>query len=83
MTAWKQGDAAGLERLLSDALKNAPETKPIYGKLFDQRNLTMARKIEDYLASDRVHFIVVGAGHLVGDQGLLKLLAKKYRVTQE
>ena len=52
-------------------------------KLFDDRNRQMAQKIDGYLATGQTHFIVVGAGHLVGETGLLKLLARKYRVTQE
>ena len=83
VTAWKSGDAAGLEALLLESLKESPETKPIYVKLFDDRNRQMAQKIEGYLATGQTHFIVVGAGHLVGETGLLKLLARKYRVTQE
>lgn len=83
LTLWKEGDADGLAALLLEGRKKAPDTETIYRKLFDERNVRMAKKIEEYLASDKTHFIVVGAGHLVGEQGLLKLLAEQYRVTQE
>jgi uncharacterized protein YbaP (TraB family) len=43
----------------------------------------MADKIDRYLTQNSVYFVVVGAGHLIGDQGIVKLLEKRgYKVTQ-
>ena len=83
--AWKTGDAAGLEKLLiTDPLRERPGLKSAYAKLFDERNVKMAAKIEGYLKkSEQPHFLVVGAGHLIGRNGILKLLQKKgYKVEQ-
>jgi uncharacterized protein YbaP (TraB family) len=83
--AWKTGDAAGLEKLLiTDPLKERPGLKAAYAKLFDERNVKMAAKVEGYLRkSEQPHFVVVGAGHLIGQKGILKLLQKKgYKVEQ-
>ncbi len=54
----------------------------VLAKLFDERNAKMAAKIEQLLQTDRTYFIIVGAGHLVGKNGLLALLGQKHRVEQ-
>jgi uncharacterized protein len=43
----------------------------------------MVAKIEGYLKSKTGYFVVVGAGHLVGEKGIITLLQKKgYKVEQ-
>ena len=44
----------------------------------------MTKKIEEYLTAKRTYFVVVGAGHLVGDKGIIELLKakKKYKIDQ-
>jgi uncharacterized protein YbaP (TraB family) len=43
----------------------------------------MARRVGELLAEPRTHFVVVGAGHVVGADGILALLAKQgYSVRQ-
>jgi uncharacterized protein YbaP (TraB family) len=82
--AWKSGDVDNMEKLLFKPLKEDPELKPVYDKLFFDRNAGMTDKIEGYIASKKPHFVVMGAGHLVGDKGIVKLLMdkKKYKVEQ-
>lgn len=82
LTAWNAGDAHQLARFLQESLKDSPEFVPVYRKLFDDRNQRMAVRIAEYLKTGRTHFVVVGAGHLVGEGGLLELLGKQYKVTQ-
>ena len=48
--------------------------KRFYEKLLGGRNQPMFRKIRKLLADGRTHFIVVGAGHLIGERGLLRML---------
>jgi hypothetical protein len=43
----------------------------------------MARKIEAYLATAGTRFIIVGAGHLVGDDGIVALLRKQGYAVQQ
>ncbi len=47
--------------------------------LFIRRNVVMADRIERLMRTepDRTHFFAVGAGHLPGDQGMLRLLAAR------
>jgi uncharacterized protein YbaP (TraB family) len=82
---WKAGDAEELEQLLiTKPLKERPELRGVFVKLFDERNAKMAAKIDALLRKPRqTQFVVVGAGHLIGDKGIVRLLEKKgYRVEQ-
>jgi uncharacterized protein YbaP (TraB family) len=81
---WGRGDAAALEKaLLEDGLAKKPALEPVRRKLFDERNAAMAAKVEGYLKSGDVHFVVMGAGHLLGEQGVAALLRQKgYAVEQ-
>ena len=75
MVCWKRGDIACLERLLfEDALSTYPAFAGIYDTLFFQRNEDMANEIQAYLKSKGTYFVVIGAGHLVGNKGIPELL---------
>ncbi len=82
LNAWSTGDVKKVEDYLLDTSKESPEMRVVLAKLFDERNAKMAAKIEQLLQTDRTYFIIVGAGHLVGKNGLLALLGQKHRVEQ-
>ena len=78
MDAWKSGDHKKVEEvMLTDQLKEHPEFEALFKRLFDERNITMTEKILDMLKQQENYFVVVGAGHLVGEQGIVSLLKKK------
>jgi uncharacterized protein len=78
--AWRRGDVPALERILLSTMTDAPK---VYETVFAQRNRAWVPKIENCLADGHC-FIVVGAGHLIGPDGLLVELKKRgYLVTQE
>jgi uncharacterized protein YbaP (TraB family) len=80
---WEDGDATKMESMLFEGLTEEPELTPYYEKLFDERNFNIAVKIEEFLADDEIYFVVVGAGHLVGENGLVNLLSEKgYTIEQ-
>lgn len=81
---WKQGDEASLNTLLfEDVLTRYPAYLGIYQELFYKRNIAMTKKIEDYLNTRHSYFIIVGAGHLIGDKSVVALLNKNnYKVTR-
>jgi uncharacterized protein YbaP (TraB family) len=80
--AWKRGDARALEKVLLASMKK-PEYQPVYQKLFVERNRVMAEAISGYLKTKSTHFVVVGAGHLVGREGVIELLrAEGHAVVQ-
>jgi uncharacterized protein YbaP (TraB family) len=72
--AWSDGDAAWMETIVFEGLAEEPDMATYYEMMYDQRNLNMAGKIIEFLAGNEVYFVVVGAGHLVGENGLLNLL---------
>ncbi|HEY2930940.1 MAG TPA: TraB/GumN family protein [Acidobacteriota bacterium] len=82
MNAWLRGDERSFTALLNQAVKETPASASIYKKLISDRNHTMAARIEEYLNKEHTYFIVVGAGHLVGDDGLIKLLSRSHDVKQ-
>jgi len=82
--AWSQGDTAAMEALIYKSLEEAPELEPFFKKLFTDRNLRMADKIAGFLETDSSYFVLVGAGHLVGDDGIVALLkAKEFSVERQ
>jgi uncharacterized protein YbaP (TraB family) len=80
---WQTGDLKQMDDLMLSAYREHKEFVPLLEKMFDERNVGMAAKIEGYLKEREPVFVVVGAGHLVGEKGLLKILEdKKYKVEQ-
>ena len=73
-TAWLNGDAAGIEGILTEDARESPETQK---RLIDDRNVRMAAAAERYLHGSEPCFVVVGAGHLVGKGGVVSRLAAK------
>lgn len=81
--AWRAGDEDKMEAIVSKSAKEDSSIASMYEKLINERNRKMVSKIEDYLGTDEVHFVVVGAGHLVGREGIINLLKNKgYSVEQ-
>ncbi|HMK49388.1 MAG TPA: TraB/GumN family protein [Thermodesulfovibrionales bacterium] len=81
--AWRTGDEERMESLVTGSAMTDSRVSSVYEKLIYDRNKMMASKIEDYLKTDEVHFVVVGAGHLVGRRGVINLLRNKgYSVEQ-
>ncbi len=75
--AWRGGDAAEMEQLLKKNLDKFSELTPMYKKFIDDRNISMTEKIIHFLKTDKMYFIMVGAAHLIGNQGILRLLEQK------
>jgi uncharacterized protein YbaP (TraB family) len=78
--AWKSGDAASIERIVLVDLKN---DAAMYQRLLVDRNRNWLPQLEALFARKGHAFVVVGAAHLVGPDGLLAMLkAKGYTVEQ-
>jgi uncharacterized protein YbaP (TraB family) len=81
--AWISGDAKAVESLLARSISEDERLSSIFEKIVYERNKTMASKIEDFLGTKETYFVIVGAGHLVGDHGILEILkGKGYLVEQ-
>lgn len=72
--AWRTGDAAGLEKLLNEAKRDAPA---LFKQFVTDRNERWVAKIEELMRGGRNVIVIVGAGHLVGSKSVPELLAKK------
>lgn len=81
--AWSRGDAKAFDRMIQESFTSRPELASISEKLVNQRNKTMLVKIESFLKEKKNFFVVIGAGHLVGEEGIVSLLKQKgYTVEQ-
>ena len=80
MDSWNRGDENEFQELI---LRSYVEHPRVYEKLIVNRNKSWLKEIEGYLREDKNYLVVVGAGHLVGQEGLIKLLRNKgYSVEQ-
>lgn len=78
--SWKKGDAKSMEQEIVDMKKDYPET---YTSLLVERNNNWMPRILSYLENGTKAFVLVGALHLYGDDGLLNLLRKQgYQIEQ-
>jgi hypothetical protein len=78
--AWKAGDAAAVEHIVLADLKDEPQ---LYQRLLVERNRNWLPKLEALFARTHPAFVVVGAAHLVGPDGVVAMLkAKGYAVEQ-
>lgn len=79
--AWRDGDLVQLERLIIEDMRR--DFPAIYHSLLVQRNLNWLPQIQTMLNDGPVELVLVGAGHLVGPDGLLqKLKSQGYTVRQ-
>lgn len=78
LTAWANGDVNAIARVFNADLSDSP---PLMDILLKQRNATWKSWLEQRLASPGVVMVAVGAGHLAGQDSVLKLLERDgYRV---
>jgi uncharacterized protein YbaP (TraB family) len=68
---WRYGDVRVAEKEVAEMKKDAPA---LYEKLLPGRNRQWLPKITQALQGQRNTMVLVGAMHLVGDDGLLQLL---------
>jgi uncharacterized protein YbaP (TraB family) len=78
--AWRRGDVDALARMLRESFRDFPS---LGSRLIGVRNRNWLPKIENYLRSGHTYFVVVGAGHMGGPDGLLAMLrARGYKTEQ-
>lgn len=77
--AWRQGDEERLDQLFVAPMKK--DYPKIYQALMVERNQKWLPKIEAYLDTPPQEMILVGAGHLIGIDGILAQLKRRgYKV---
>jgi uncharacterized protein YbaP (TraB family) len=78
--AWRRGDADTLARMMQESFREFPAMGE---RMLGGRNRAWIPKIEGYLRSGQTYFVVAGAGHMGGPEGLLALLrARGCRIEQ-
>ncbi|MBS07978.1 MAG: TraB/GumN family protein [Alteromonas sp.] len=79
--AWREGNTQKIDELVVDTFKR--ESPASYDDVFTKRNQNWLPQIEAMFGDDDQEFVLVGAGHLVGDDSVIALLkAKGYKVEQ-
>lgn len=84
MQAWKTGDTKMMNNLINEG-SDIKDFDQIMQHINYSRNYNMVNKIEEYLKDKKTHFVVVGAAHLLGEEGIINLLnkKKKYKISQK
>jgi uncharacterized protein len=78
--AWKDGDVQLLDRLLNQDKLADPATQDV---LFARRNSKWVPEIERFAHGDVNYLVIVGTGHLAGDDGVVAQLRRAgYSVQQ-
>ncbi len=74
LAIYRAGDAEALEKLTFEDKAKKPQ---MFQKLFYQRNQNWIPEMSTYIDAGEGVFFAVGAGHIIGEDGLLDLLGKK------
>ena len=80
LKAWSHGESKKLEELLLESFKEYPE---LLNQLIVQRNKNWVPKIEEFLRHKGNVLVVVGAAHLIGNQGVIEMLRQKGYVVEQ
>lgn len=72
--AWKNGNDSLVTQLVSDSIPDDTTGKQFYDIMITRRNRKMLEKIHNFISNGGCYFIVVGTGHLVGRDGIIKHL---------
>ncbi len=89
LDAWLAGDADSMYKNTKQQMLESSEEMPgivdLYNKMFPDRDKEIVEKLDGFLrdTSRQTYFVIVGSGHLIGDDGLLKLLEKKGYKTKQ
>jgi len=80
IASWRSGDLDTIDRLFVEDMAEFPE---VYDLLLKDRNHRWIPQIKAMLATEPTEFVLVGVGHIPGEDGLIALLqAEGYSVEQ-
>jgi uncharacterized protein YbaP (TraB family) len=80
VNAWQTGNADTLDAIMNMGFKEHPD---IYDRMIVQRNKKWVAQIEDLMNQEENVLVIVGAGHLVGNQSVLQLLKQRGRKIEQ
>jgi uncharacterized protein len=80
LQSWRHGDIDTLTRSMRDEYRDFPAFND---RIITARNRRWIPKIEGFIRSGQTYFVVAGAGHMGGGEGVVALLqARGYKVEQ-
>lgn len=74
LSAWRKGDADTLQQFL---FRDADKYPDLMEAFLTKRNRNWVKPVLGYLEGERTTFVLVGAGHIGGEDGLIDLLKKE------
>lgn len=78
---WRKGDTIRMQELFVDPMKD--DFEPIYQQLLVERNNNWMPIITQMLKTTETEMVLVGAAHLLGEEGLIRQLRRSgYEITQ-
>ncbi|HSE39354.1 MAG TPA: TraB/GumN family protein [Acidobacteriota bacterium] len=84
LSAWRSGDIKTLESLINESYPVGSELGAFRKKILTERNKGMLQKIEYLMQEKGTDLVIVGAAHMLGDDGLVTLMRNKgYRIARQ
>ncbi|MBI3772039.1 MAG: TraB/GumN family protein [Gammaproteobacteria bacterium] len=83
LSAWSQGNGAALEDLMDESFGVTAGEKEIETVLMTARNKGMTEGLERLAKQGGTYFVVLGAGHFVGHDGIVEQLKQKGFAVQQ
>lgn len=74
LNAWEQGNTETIDALINKSFSDYPEQ---YEKFITNRNKAWVKQLSDLIKNGETTMVVVGAGHLCGDESVINLLQIK------
>ncbi len=80
---WRTGDKQGIQDLFKEGMLESPGSERLNKLIMTDRNKSMTDKLHAMADYGGSYFVVIGAGHLPGEEGILALLQQRgYQVDQ-
>jgi uncharacterized protein len=77
LAAYRAGDGETINKVTLEEYGDSPMGKKSKRRLFDDRHAPMAEVIDGYFGKNEKHFVVIGVGHMFGENNLLQALEKR------
>jgi uncharacterized protein len=77
LAAYRAGDGETINKVTVDEYGDSAMGKRSKRRLFDERHGPMADVIDNYFGKSEKHFIVIGVGHMFGENNLIDALEKR------
>ncbi len=77
LTSYRAGDGLSLNKVVNEEFGDSKEGMLAKQRVFDNRHPPMAERIDSFFKSPERHFVVIGVGHMFGENNLLEALRKR------